>query len=356
MFLTPTDLAKYPFTPQAAEYVQKLDFKITELTNPEYDRIIERAEKRVEEAILHALVSDESRSEEIEILSFPIAVMIVAAADDSHLKRRYALAEAKRVYNILKQENNIKNLTEVAQEFHWKLNSAKINTRLPQTATSTLTLHFANYLKNAANFHEDKWKLINRTMIKGEVHLTREEAARLLAEEVRDHIERRLDVKVGFNLPEAVAERAEKLKQLFFSKRGEIRLEEMPKETVIDAFPPCINQLYNAALAGRHLSHMGRFALTSFLLSSGMTVENVMECFRPSSDFSERLTRYQVEHIAGGRGSRNKYIPPKCDTLRTHGLCPGIDDICRGVRHPLTYYLRKVRQIKPQAQAATARA
>jgi len=335
--------------------VQKLDFKITELTNAEYGRIVERAEKRVEEAILYALVSDQSRNEEIEVLSFPIAVMIVAAAEDSHLKRRYALAEAKRVYNILRQEN-IKKLTEVAQEFNWKLNSAKIDTRLPQTATSTLTLDFAHYLKNAAGFHEDKWKLVNRIMISGHVHLTRDEAARLLAEEVRDHIEKRLDIKVGFSLPETVAERAETLKQLFFSRRGKIRLEEMPKETVIDAFPACINQLYNAALAGRHISHVGRFALTSFLLNSGMTVENVMECFRQSSDFSERLTRYQVEHIAGGRGSRNKYIPPKCDTLRTHGLCPSRDEICQRVRHPLTYYLRKIRLIKAQAPVATQRA
>ncbi len=330
--------------------------KITELTNPEYSGIVERAEKRVEEAILDALVSDQSRNEEIEILSFPIAVMIVAAADDSHLKRRYALAEAKRVYNILKQEKNIKKLKEVAQEFNWKLNSAQIDTRTPQIATSTLTLHFANYLKNTANFHEDKWKLINRTMTSGNVHLTRDEAARLLAEEVRDRIEKRLGIKVGFILPDAVAERAEKLKQLFFSRRGKIRLEEIPKETVIDAFPACIHELYNTALAGGHLSHIGRFALTSFLLNSGMTVENVMECFRQSSDFSERLTRYQVEHIAGGRGSRNKYIPPKCDTLRTHGLCPNRDEICQRVRHPLTYYLRKLRLLKAQAPAATERA
>ena len=60
-------------------------------------------------------------------------------------------------------------------------------------------------------------------------------------------------------------------------------------------------------------------------------------------DFNERLTRYQVEHIAGGRGSRTKYIPPRCDTLRTHGVCPSMDDICREVRHPLAYYRRKLR-------------
>lgn len=36
------------------------------------------------------------------------------------------------------------------------------------------------------------------------------------------------------------------------------------------------------------------------------------------ADYSERMTRYQVEHIAGEKGSRTRYIPPKCDTLQAH--------------------------------------
>jgi len=355
LILTHTDLAKYPFTPQAAEHVQRLDLKITELDNPEYSRIVERAEKRIEEAILYALVSDQTRNDEIEILSFPVAVMMVAAANDTFLKRRYALAEAKRAYNILKQENRQK-LTEVAQVFNWKMKPAKTDTAMSPTATADFTLHFANYLKNTGNFHESKWKLVNRKMLQGEVCLTKDEAARLLAEEVRAHLEKKLDFKVDFTLPQTVAWRAERLKQMFLSRKGKIHQEEMPKETAVDAFPPCIRQLYNSAQTGRHLSHIGRFALTSFLINSGMTVESVIECFRPASDFSERMTRYQVEHIAGGRGSRTKYIPPKCDTLRTHGVCPGMDEICRRVRHPLAYYRRKLRIIKTPTPAEAARA
>jgi DNA primase large subunit len=132
-------------------------------------------------------------------------------------------------------------------------------------------------------------------------------------------------------------------------------LEEMPKEVIMDAFPPCIRELRASALAGRHMSHVGRFALTSFLINSGMTVDAVVDCFRSASDFNERMTRYQAEHIAGGRGSRTKYIPPKCETLRTHGVCPEMDEICRTLRrrHPLAYYRRKLGQMKtlssPQA-------
>jgi len=32
---------------------------------------------------------------------------------------------------------------------------------------------------------------------------------------------------------------------------------------------------------------------------------------------------------ARARGSRTKYIPPRCDTLRTHGICHTPDEICK---------------------------
>jgi DNA primase large subunit len=89
---------------------------------------------------------------------------------------------------------------------------------------------------------------------------------------------------------------------------------------------------------------VGRFTLTSFLVNIGMPSEKVNELFKGFSDYNERLTRYQVEHIAGERGSRTRYTPPQCTTLQTHGVCTNSDDLCRRVRHPLAYYKRKQRR------------
>jgi DNA primase large subunit len=308
---------------------------------------LNRAEKRIEEAVLYALVSEQQRNDEIEILSFPISVMMVSTTKDPFLKRRYALAEAKRAYSLLKQEDTNK-ISQIANTFNWKIKQAKSET----TEAADFTLHFTDFLRNTTGFHETKWKLVNRTLLNGEVLLTKDETARLIAEEIRERVEKRLDTKMGIELPLGISNRVERLQQLFMSKKGKMRQEEMPKEVVIDAFPPCIRELRNNALAGRHISHVGRFALTSFLINSGMTVENVVDCFRSSSDFNERMTRYQAEHIAGGRGSRTKYIPPKCDTLRTHGVCPGMDEICRRIHHPLAYYRRKLRTIKTVEETA----
>ncbi|MEM0011402.1 MAG: DNA primase regulatory subunit PriL, partial [Candidatus Bathyarchaeia archaeon] len=161
---------------------------------------------------------------------------------------------------------------------------------------------------------------------------------------IRRYIESKIDPKMRSILPEEIVERANSIRKGYAEN---IREEPFSIESLFssgvesDLFPPCMRELYGALLAGRHLPHIGRFTITAFLLNIGMDPNLIIDLFRKSADFNERMTRYQIEHIAGQRGSGTKYVPPKCDTLQTHGLCPGMDDLCKRVRHPLTYYLRK---------------
>jgi len=334
---TLNDLAKYPFLKEATEHVKKLDVKIEDLVNPDLANVVERAEERVEEAILYTLVSRRQRNEEVEILSFPVATMLVVATENSFIKKRYALAEAKQVYADLSLEPKEK-IMAIAENFGWKL-VANDRADMP----CEFSLSFVDYVRNTSSMHEGKWKLVNRLLGKGNVYLTKSETARLLCEEIRKHIEERLQVREQPIFPATIAEIAEKIKKLSLEKIGKAEMEGFPKEMVQTAFPPCINALYQAFTSGRHLSHVGRFTLTSFLVNVEMPPAKVIELFRNFSDFSERMTRYQVEHIAGEKGSRTSYLPPKCDTLKTHGICVNPDGLCEGIRHPLAYYRRKLR-------------
>jgi len=332
---TKNDLAKYPFLKEAAEYVKTLDLKIEDLASPEFSKILERAEERVEEAILYAIVTRKTQNEEVEILSFPTAIMLATATQTPFIKRRYALAEAKQAYNTMKNEPPEKILA-IANNFQWKI---AINTE--EEILYQFKLHFTDYLRNTTNLREKKWKLINRMLKNGKVYLTLNETARLLSEEIRKHIEKRLEIRDLPELPQKLTEIVEKIKSLTLEKVSKSEIEGIPKTVKRDSFPPCIKALYDAASKGRHISHIGRFTLTSFLVNIGMPTESIIELFKNFSDFNERLTRYQVEHIAGERGSRTRYKPPKCDTLKTHGLCIEPDETCRKVSHPLTYYKRK---------------
>lgn len=331
------DLAKYPFLKETTEYVKRLDLKIEDMANPEFAGILERAKERVEEAVLYALVSRKLHNEEIEILSFPVAIILAVATENSFIEKRYALAEAKQAYNDMKSEPK-ERIMAIAQNFGWKLGTND-NVGIPYE----FMLHFADYLRNTTHLREKKWKLVNRPLSNGNVYLTRNETARLLSEEVRRQIEKRLELKELPRFPPKIIETAETIKKLSTEKIGKAEMEGFPKIVTQTAFPPCITALYQSITSGRHLSHIGRFAITSFLVSIGMPPENVVELFKSFSDYNERLTRYQVEHIAGERGSRTRYIPPKCGTLKTHGVCTNPDKLCQTIQHPLAYYRKKLR-------------
>lgn len=333
---TKSDLARYPFLKENMEYVKTLNMKIEDLINPEFAKILERAEERVEEAILYTFVSRKTRNDEIEILSFPVAIMLTIATQNSFIKKRYALAEAKKVYEDLKLEPR-ERILAIAQNLGWKLALSN-----DPGISYEFTLDFTDYLGNTTYLREKKWKLVNRLLSNGKVYLMRNETARLLSEEVRKNIEKRLDTKEVPKFPHEIMQVSEKIKKLSLEKIGKTEMEGFPKAMVKTAFPPCIEALYQAFSSGRHLSHIGRFTLTSFLVNIGMPSENVIELFKNISDFNERMTRYQVEHIAGERGSRTRYITPKCDTLKTHGVCISPDKICQRTRHPLGYYRRKL--------------
>ena len=331
---TKNDLAKYPFLKKTADHVKKLGLKIEELANPEMSQILNRAEERVKEAILSVSIG-EKRENDVEIPSFPVAIMLAITTKSSAIKKRYALAEAKHAFGDMEFETHEKILA-IARDFEWSLASDRLSSIPLEFAVS-----FTDYLRNTTHLRDKQWKLVNRLLVNGKVYLNQHDVARLLQEEVQRRIEKRLEAKELPNFPEKISKVAERLTELAKEKIGTEELESFPKVVTQSAFPPCVVALYEAASKGRHLSHVGRFTLTSFLVNIGMSPENVNELFKSFSDYNERLTRYQIEHIAGDRGSGTRYTPPQCSVLQTHGVCKNRDELCRRIYHPLAYYKRK---------------
>ena len=315
-------MARYPFLEEAKEWVREEKVSIDEVLNePIYDRARERAKERVLQAAEHGIIKpfpclDESDCM-MEIFSYPVARMIVAAVESDYFIRRYALAEAKKAYESLKGED-ISFINFMLEKFGMSVQNGRI--------------HFTDYLKYAPAWHS-KWKLVNRIMDKGYITLEKNEMARLLQEAIRKKIQDELFYL--FAPPE--------IRKIFGGIINKLRAKTVVKdikkyegEKSMHYFPPCIKSLMAAAKSGINIPHVGRFTLVTFLNAVGMPTEEIINIFRNSPDFNEEKTRYQIEHITG-KISGTIYSVPKCATIRTWGLC-NPDELCKKISHPMLYY------------------
>ena len=340
--LTKLDYAKYPFTIEALAYIRTRNIDPTELTNPEFLPILNRAVERIKQAIFSGKISYEFTQEDIDIIAYPTALMLISATCDDRTRRRYALAEAKRAYELLRIEPPDKLLQIARLTFNW--NTRRIEQSIGESHFE-FALHFADYIRNSTRIRDLKWKLVNRVMSQGFVLLPREDFARLLEEEVQNRVlEKTSDLQ--FILPRELALYVEPLFRTLKARSASLATDDMPRTIVPSAMPPCMKNLLAMLQTSKHISHMGRFAMAAFLLNIGTGEQNLLDMLKSFTDFDERLARYQIEHIAGKRGSRRKYTAPNCTTMQMHGLCVNPDQVCAKIRHPLSYYRKKARNLQ----------
>lgn len=335
-------IAKYPFTVEAQAWLRErkldLDFLVREMPD-----VLSRAKDRVIKALEEGVAPSVLDDPETEFLSFPIARMIVEIVGDPFLRHRFAVAEAKRAHGFFKGEDE-ETLTVIAtQTFGIDCQPARkdIGGRV-----YSFKVHFADYLRYASGFHDPYWKLANRVLSRGYVFLVKEDFTRILAGAVEKKLlePREPPLKVPPEIKQIVDEVVSRV----MARRERYILEEVEGgEVVEEAFPPCISALILALRKNQPLPHSARFTLTSFLLSVGYSVDRIVSLFSEIPDFKEEITRYQVEHIAGIR-SGTRYTPPKCETMKTYGLCL-FHEKCRNVRHPLEYYRRHKRHLSKEA-------
>jgi DNA primase large subunit len=325
------DFAYFPFINGALKYVEALDFKLEDLF---YDRAFEQILERGNQRVLSAIVGRITRpdcsdriSAQKELLSYPVARILVSCVNDSYLIKRYALTEAKSLFELLKKQKNDK-FAEIAEDFNI---DAQINEQ-------EFVINFTDYIRHAISIREPGWKLVNRKMNRGWVYLSKEEFSRLLEEAVRKRIESGLPLEVPSGISVALEVYIKEIRDSLIVRKSEFNIEEF-KEIMPDCFPPCIVHALSGAQSGVNLPHSMRFALTSFLLNIGMKVDGIIELFKVSPDFDEERTRYQVMHIHGSTGTI--YKSPACATMITYGNCMGKEPLCERISHPLGYYKKK---------------
>ena len=354
-----TVYVKYPYLVDLREYTR--DFFGVSVGVAELTEVPGYAEKAVERlnTYLRSRKYTPSAREDEEVFSFYLSLTLAALADawalskfidyEAKRSRAFFLSEQDEFLEVLARKLGVR-LEYLGSETnrcgYGIVIGEDVRTGKAIIECYQFRIPVTHYLVTAEKLlTEPKWKLVNRIVKDGYVYLNKRDATRLLEESVKRYI-LGSTVKTVSIAPEdqvKLQPLISKVLEVVKDVRGFIRREEgaeLPRGVVNDAlFPPCIKAIYSAILRSEHLSHHQRFALATFLLNIGADTEKVLELFKHSPDFDEKMARYQIEHLAGVRGSRKKYRVYSCEKMRTLGLCVSE---C-GTKSPVQYYWRMLK-------------
>src|SRR3989338_5128353 len=294
------EIAKYPFLADAGQYLKDKGFTLEQFdTDPDLQLIIEKAYHRIEIAAdwkiyKSDLIDDKAGNDATlprEVFSFLIAVVLLKLCSMSSLIQRFSLAEARRAEKYL--EKDLANLSDKTKEELAVRIIKELFSLTVYKQNDYFTISVSDYLKHSINFHEREWKLVNRRVEKGMVHLTSHETVRLIRKELSSYIT---------------------------SKIHSIHTPPMSS-----GFKKPVEKL---------------ILLATFLLGKGQTVEQIAPLFKNAPDYNEKVTLYQLNHLAGSLGNATKYSSPSCDKVKSQNLCFAIPE-CDNIINPLQFGKKK---------------
>jgi DNA primase large subunit len=331
--------ARYPFLAASREAVDRADVDLAALVERPESPVVERALDRVESAIGEGHVGSPARDARIELLSYPVARVIVSLVDDDELTRAYAAAEAASAHARFTDDFE---RGDRKSESDWRVDLDRLLREFELAAGvddggDRVRVDVGPYLRLAGDLDGREWRLVRRDLTDGEVPLRRSELYALLREAVRERVAEGLPVAV----PDAIGDRLTDAVDRVERALADTTPPEGIDVVAPELFPPCMSALLERAREGEDLPAHSEFALVSFLTGIGLDAEGAAKlCERDPEAFAHRAGR-----IAGGSGT--EYPPPSCATMQAYGDCVDMDDLCGRIDHPTTYYAERVESEEP---------
>ncbi|MEM4782355.1 MAG: flagellar basal body rod C-terminal domain-containing protein [Halalkalicoccus sp.] len=289
--------ARYPFLSGSREAVEEADIDLVGLVR-EDGPVVSRATERVAGALRDGTVGDDHPTTRVELLSYPVARVLVSLVDERICTRKYARAEAKRAIeqfdddhaagNDLKSARN-ERLTLSALLAEFDLADA-IRESSDETAGTSYRVAVDTYLSLVSDLWGDEWRLVNRTLANGEVPIERVELRTLLKEAIAQRVADGLPLAV----PDAIADPLESEVAEIRSVLAELDLTREIDTVVPDRFPPCMKALLDSIQKGEHLGHHSRFAITAFLTSIGMDTDEIIDLMDARRVYEANATVFQA--------------------------------------------------------------
>ncbi|WP_224448113.1 DNA primase large subunit PriL [Haloprofundus salilacus] len=344
--------ARYPFFAAAREAVGESDVELGELVTTD-DPAVSRGLERVERALMAGTVESETPGEwstRDELLSYPVARILVSLIDAPAAVRKYAHAEATTAYerfteDFVADDDGLKStgtttvelddfLVEFGLTDDVRPEDGAQATSARTRKTDAYRVALGTYLTLSTPDWGENWRLVNREVADGEVRIVREELYELLREAVRRRVAEGLPFVVGDDaIAEALDAEIDSLRGLLADRKPVGRIDTV----VPELFPPCMKHLLERAGRGAELDHHSRFALTAFLTGIGMDTDEIVAVYRETA-LDEEEIRYQTEYLRDDAGTQ--YAPPSCATMAAYDDCVNRDERCETITHPMAYYAR----------------
>ena len=347
--------AKYPFFEGARDAVAEASASLPELVAADAPAV-DRARERVERALLEGTVEPEAGEfggsavdvdVRAELLSYPIARILVSLLDSEPAIEKYAAAEAATALDRLRtdfeRDDGLRStptptvdLADVLAEF----DLADVVRAEPARGSrdpSHYRIDVGPYLRLSSPSWGDSWRLVNRALADGAVRVSREELLEALGAAIETRVREGLpfELAAGEGIAAELESRVSELKRLLSERTYAGPIDVVAPEL----FPPCMENLIGKAERGVELSGPESFALMAFLVGIGMSPDEVVAFCADTSLDAEGI-RYQTEYLADDRGTQ--YPPPTCETLSNYGICHNEEDHMRVAADPLSYYETRV--------------
>jgi len=320
MIVKPIELAKYPFLPEAAVYIKEQQVNIIEFLSSSSGRfVVMDCRDMIIRSLQHGVITPEpietdDKSILMNTLKYPIMRILLSAVNNQYITTR-ACSDYAELMN--------KYLVEDRHEIRSYILSVL---DMPTDAMS-----IAQYVPLSVGLvkSDPKWKLINRTVVKGIVSIDKDEIYYLLRERITKQIRQKIPTPVNKQILEIIKPVCDQILQ---SWKG-----SAPSGPVMPGkYPPCIKHIIATINDGENVSHPARFTLATFMHGIGMSEIEIAQLFM-YGDCDVSKTQYQLNHITRD----NEYVCPGCSTLLTNNVCIHKDKLCEKINHPLNYYRRK---------------
>ncbi|WP_435065287.1 DNA primase [Halobaculum sp. EA56] len=341
--------ARYPFFAAAREAVRASGVDLAALV-ADGDPAVDRGRERVERALTEGTVEADDPAEwdiRDELLSYPVARILVSLLDSPAAVEKYADAEARTAYRRFTEDlgrarddgarRDPARVDRDALLREFDLDGAvRVEEPKPgQPEGKWLWLGVSAYLSYVDPDWGDDWRLVNRELADGEVRAEREELYRLLREAVRDRVEEGLPFEgVSDDLADELEAEIADLRDLLADRSVHTDLDVVAPEH----FPPCVARLLERARDGDDLGPHARFALLSFLAGLNLDAEEAVAL----SGLDPDLVVDRFAYLRDESGAQ--YPPPSCRTLGEYGLCDNEENHRSVAPHPLEYYSRQLRE------------